>query len=546
MPLAEGSIVRDRYRIEGVLGRGGMGIVYAARQLGLDRAVALKVLASNDAEYIDRFRREVRILASLSHPNVLQVLDGFAGDDTTPAYLVTERLFGRTLNEVVRDHGPMTEGRVAEVGLQLADALSAAHAKGVIHRDVKPGNVFLTETTLGRDAIKLLDFGVARDLHATDDLTRDGAVVGTLAWLSPEQVEGNPADVLADVYAVGATLFFCLFGRKPFPQASIGETARAIVQGKRDSARELRPNSPVGAVIDRAMAVARSERYASTAELAAALRACAASGSAPSLDASVTRADSPVRAGTAPPPPIEPPPREPPPREPPPSPEPARARSAALPIAVVVAALVLGGAAIATAEVMRGHGDPPAPTTAAPAAAASASSIVPTIATTSPSSVVAVVAPAPSPSAPPSGVPPPPSPRPPGVMRASPSASTVSRPPDAGPVGPLHATVILGSLDGSCPDGSDWTVPLRNRLAAEPTRGRIDACAQATPSFLVKDRLELALEFAQDGHLTGIQQSNSGYFTNALTTCVEAAIRATVPPICADDSRREVSIRFAR
>ena len=161
------------------------------------------------------------MLSALSHPNVVQVLDFFAGDDETPPYIVMERVLGRPLNEVVKDGGPLDEVHVAELGLQLADAISSAHAGGVVHRDVKPGNVILTETTLGRDAVKLLDFGVARDLHATHELTQDGAVVGTLAWLSPEQVLGAPADVQSDVYAIGATLYFCLFGRKPYPQADL-------------------------------------------------------------------------------------------------------------------------------------------------------------------------------------------------------------------------------------------------------------------------------------------------------------------------------------
>lgn len=528
--LVQGSVLRGRYRIEGVLGRGGMGVVYEARQLDLDRAVAIKVLSSNDVDYIDRFKREVKLLAALAHPNVLHVLDSFAGDDGTPPFLVTERLFGRTLTEAVGEDGPMKEARVVEIGLQLADALSAAHAKGIIHRDVKPGNVFLTETTLGRDSIKLLDFGVARDLHAKDELTRDGAVVGTLAWLSPEQVEGEPADVQSDVYALGATLFFCLFGRRPYPQRSIGETARAIVTGQRDSAASLRPGLALARIIDRAMDKDRRRRYATIGEVAADLRAPAA----PPADADRISSDTRVDGGTSAP-------RRDVPRVEPAASPPVPARSYALPIALVLSAMILGGAILGAMKMTSVN---PVVHDAVPIATSSGSAPV----GSAPSTAIAPATTSASPSVSPMR-----SPSPHPIDLGHPASSTSAAPPPptnavtAAKSGkPFRYLVRIAELDSECPDGSSWSTRFAAALTSSPVADRIDACAQAAPPSVVPDDVQLSLTFDSSGRLVEIQAPNVSPYRNALTRCLETVIRSDVRPICAGNDSRELTARFGR
>ena len=207
----QGIVLSDRYRLDEVLGHGGMAEVHRAHDLLLDREVAVKVLRETvDDHDRARFMQEARTLAGLSHINLVTVLD--AGASAERPYLVMELIRGRTLAEALRG-GPRPPAEVADIGTQLADALDYAHARGVVHRDVKPANVLVDRD--GR--VKLADFGIAKLLGDTVKHTQTGTVIGTAAYLSPEQVQGQPVDGAADIYSLGLVLLEALTAVRAFP-----------------------------------------------------------------------------------------------------------------------------------------------------------------------------------------------------------------------------------------------------------------------------------------------------------------------------------------
>ncbi|MGE3840235.1 MAG: protein kinase [Vicinamibacterales bacterium] len=226
------------YEILTAIGSGGMGDVYRARDLRLDRDVAVKVLAGRlerDAEAMARFEREAKAVAALSHPNVLAIHD-FAVENGRP-YTVTELLDGESLRERL-EHGPISWREAAQYGVGMAEGLAAAHAKGIVHRDLKPENVFLTRD--GR--IKILDFGLARSIHeawlsATVDggartitaSTDTGVILGTLGYMSPEQARGLPAAITTDIFSLGCVLYELISGRRAFDRATTGDTLAALL-----------------------------------------------------------------------------------------------------------------------------------------------------------------------------------------------------------------------------------------------------------------------------------------------------------------------------
>ncbi|MFC5746909.1 serine/threonine-protein kinase, partial [Actinomadura rugatobispora] len=214
--LVEGAVVADRYRVAELLGEGAMGQVWRGEDLRLDRPVAVKVLqphlmhGSLREQALARFEREGRAAARLAHRNIAVVHD--VGEHDGLSYLVLEFLHGRDLKSLLRDHpGGLPIEDVLEYGAQAAEGLAAAHAAGIVHRDVKPANLMLS----GDGTVKVCDFGIARLHGATTGLTGD-ASIGTLAYMAPEQIMGQPVDHRADLYALGATVFQLLTGRHVF------------------------------------------------------------------------------------------------------------------------------------------------------------------------------------------------------------------------------------------------------------------------------------------------------------------------------------------
>jgi serine/threonine-protein kinase len=213
--LAEGTIVDGRYRIIRRLGAGGMAEVYCAEDSQLGRQIALKLLYrrfAEDAEFVERFRREASAAAGLQHPNVVQVFDRGEWDGTY--YIAMEFIAGRTLKQVVRDHGALEPTLAADVTIQILKATRFAHRRGVVHRDLKPQNVLVDEE--GR--AKVADFGIAR--AGASDMTETGSVMGTAQYLSPEQAQGLPVDLRSDLYSIGVILYELLTGDVPFDAES--------------------------------------------------------------------------------------------------------------------------------------------------------------------------------------------------------------------------------------------------------------------------------------------------------------------------------------
>ena len=230
----------SRYRLERPLGHGGMASVYLARDTELDRPVAVKVLAENaagDDGLRKRFVREARLAARLSHPNVVSVFD--AGQDDGRPYLVMEHVEGETLADLLARRGRLPPEDVRGLGLQAARGLAHAHAAGLVHRDVKPQNLLLRDD----GTLKIADFGIARAAEGTA-LTQAGTVLGTAAYLSPEQALGEQATAASDVYSLGAVLYELLTGEPPYEFDSLADLAEKQREHAIRSVRELAPDVP--------------------------------------------------------------------------------------------------------------------------------------------------------------------------------------------------------------------------------------------------------------------------------------------------------------
>jgi serine/threonine-protein kinase len=262
-------LVAGRYLLGEVLGRGGMGEVRAARDVTLGRDVAVKLLhagLASDERVSRRFEHEARAAGRLTHPNVVRVYD--AGEHRGRPFIVMERLDGGTLaDEIAR--GPLSEARVRFVGVQVLEALAAAHKHGVLHRDIKPSNVMIAPD----GSVRVADFGIAKSELDTGRTTT-GTVVGTLGYLPPERLQGHPATTASDCYAVGVVLYEALSGRRPFDGDSPIAVLTAVQRGAPPSLTALRrdvdPSLP--AAIERAMALEPDRRYATALDFAAALR----------------------------------------------------------------------------------------------------------------------------------------------------------------------------------------------------------------------------------------------------------------------------------
>ena len=281
MLIAAGTMLEGKYRVERLLGAGGMGSVWIAEHVTLHRAVAIKVLdsaaARRDPHAAQRFLREAQTAARLRSDHIVDVLDMGKFDDGTP-FLVMELLEGDALSTRIRSAGRLSQGEAAQLVDQLLEGLGAAHAAGVVHRDIKPDNCFITQKN-GRDHLKLLDFGISKVAATSPDapemrMTRTGVVMGTPYYMAPEQARGaKEIDHRCDLYAAGAILYECVTGRVPFEAESVNELLFKIV---------LEPLAPPGGlapeldeafegVVMRAMAREAADRFQTAEEFRNAL-----------------------------------------------------------------------------------------------------------------------------------------------------------------------------------------------------------------------------------------------------------------------------------
>jgi eukaryotic-like serine/threonine-protein kinase len=274
--MMEAGTLSGRYQTSERLGSGGMSNVYKATDLILERTVAVKILAehlSDDERFIERFRREALAVAKLIHPNIVQVYD--TGIDEGRHYIVMEYVEGRSGAQILQRQGPVGPETAAEIGIQGCAGLDYAHRRGIIHRDVKPGNLMVVGGPVGGGelTVKLTDFGIARALEQTR-ITQVGSVVGTAAYLAPEQVRGDEATPATDVYALGVVLYQFLTGRLPYEGSSLAELAV-----RQQNEKPLPPSTyndevpdTLGAAVLRALEGDPNRRFASADELAMGLR----------------------------------------------------------------------------------------------------------------------------------------------------------------------------------------------------------------------------------------------------------------------------------
>jgi serine/threonine-protein kinase len=259
-PTKTPRVLSGRYELTHLVARGGMAEVYRAHDRLLDRTVAVKVLfpeLSVDRSFVERFRREAQAAANLSHPHIVAVYDW--GEDGGTYYIVMEFIEGRTLSSIVRSAGPLHPDRAAEIGADVGAALAYAHRHGVIHRDVKPGNVLVTDD----GQVKVTDFGIARAVNTEESLTQTGAVMGTATYFSPEQAEGMGIDSRSDIYSLGVVLFEIVTGRPPF----LGDTPVAVaskhVREHPPTVRSVNPSVPADleAIILKCLSKSPADRY---------------------------------------------------------------------------------------------------------------------------------------------------------------------------------------------------------------------------------------------------------------------------------------------
>lgn len=262
-----------RYRINKILGKGSMGVVYLAHDPQIDRSVALKVLREDrltSADFVNRFMLEARAIGRLSHPGIVLVYD--VGEDQGSIYIAMEFVEGEPLSDLLQRAGLDFE-RTIDIGIQVAEILDYAHARGIVHRDVKPSNLMLKPD----GTIKITDFGIAHmDDPSAGQQTQDGEILGTPAYMSPEQVMGQPVDGRSDLFSLGVILYELSTGERPFKGQSIGTILRSITEETPVEPLKLHPFIPtdLSRVIMKCLSKRPEGRFSTGVELAAALKAC--------------------------------------------------------------------------------------------------------------------------------------------------------------------------------------------------------------------------------------------------------------------------------
>ncbi len=283
--MRSGELLVDRYELGDRLGVGGMSTVVGAFDRRLERHVAVKLLAehlADDRQFVERFRREALAAARLVHPNIVQVFDFGLDEKTHRQYIVMELVDGQSGAEILKDEGRMDLGDALSMVTQACAGLEYAHRNGVVHRDVKPGNLLRS----GDGVVKLADFGIAKAMSDESAITQIGSVLGTAAYLAPEQAAGEPAGPAADIYALGVVAYQLISGRLPYDANSLTELALKQQREMPPALHEIAPGvSPqLSAAVDTALALDPRERFASADAMRAALEA-GAGGAGPATSA---------------------------------------------------------------------------------------------------------------------------------------------------------------------------------------------------------------------------------------------------------------------
>jgi predicted Ser/Thr protein kinase len=327
-----GELIGGRYELEELVGKGGMSSVYRARDRLLERTVALKLLHehySRDEDYVERFRREARAAAKLSHPNVVTVIDRGQADGRQ--FIVFEYVDGENLKQLVEREGRLPVRTALELGIEIGRALAYAHESGLVHRDVKPQNVLLRN-----GEVKVTDFGIARSLDVKSGLTETGTVLGTSDYIAPEQASGRHVGTHSDVYSLGIVIWELLAGSPPYPGESFLAVAMRHVNDPVPSISSVRPEVPprLETALRRAMAKEPADRFGSMHEFVAELQACLEGlGQPDSERTAIIRAPAP-----------------------PPRPRPRARRLRRAPLLVLVLGLAAIGAGVAAYLGLRGSG----------------------------------------------------------------------------------------------------------------------------------------------------------------------------------------------
>jgi serine/threonine-protein kinase len=297
-----GDVLSDRYELEELVGTGGMSSVFRAHDRLLDRKVALKILHqqyTDDAEYVERFRREARAVAALSHPNIVTVID--RGEHENKQFIVFEYVDGENLKALIERRGPAPVTTALELAMQVARGLSFAHQQGLVHRDVKPQNVLLN----GDGQAKVTDFGIARSLDVQQGMTQTGTVLGTSDYIAPEQAQGQRVDEHTDVYSLGVVLYEMLTNEVPFPGENFVAVAMRHINEAPPSIRDKRPDvTPrLEAAVQCAMAKRPEDRFQTMTDFCRELEAnlaVAQGGTVVAPPAPPRRAAKPRRPGANP------------------------------------------------------------------------------------------------------------------------------------------------------------------------------------------------------------------------------------------------------